>query len=162
MDNCEILRSHFVKPSITTDIITGFPRETEEEFAQTVEFVRKVGFARTHIFKFSVRRGTAAERMPGQNTEKTKAERSGVLLEIDRERRAAYAESFIGETVSVLFEDRTTVDGKSMLTGYTREYVPVLMETEEDLMNRILDVRAVSVTSQGEIIASPGSVKEGA
>ena len=68
--------------------------------------------------------------------------------------RKAYAESFVGETVSVLFEDRTVIDGKSMLTGYTREYVPVLMETEEDLMNRILDVRAESVTPRGEIIAS--------
>ena len=128
------------------------PGETEEEFAQTVEFVRRVGFARTHIFKFSVRRGTAAERMPGQNTEKIKAARSGVLQGIDKEQRAAYAQSFIGETVSVLFEERTAVDGKSMLTGYTREYVPVLMETEEDLTNRILDVRAVSVTRRGEII----------
>ena len=162
MEKCELLRSHFDRPSITTDIITGFPGETEEEFAQTVEFVRRVGFARTHIFKFSVRRGTAAERMPGQNTEKTKAARSGVLLGIDKERRAAYAESFVGETVSVLFEDRTVIDGKSMLTGYTREYVPVLMETEEDLMNMILDVVAVSVTPQGEIIASTGYVKEGA
>ena len=152
MEKCNLLRNHFVKPSITTDIITGFPGETEEEFAQTVEFVRRVGFARTHIFKFSVRRGTAAERMPGQNTEKIKAARSGVLQGIDKEQRAAYAQSFIGETVSVLFEERTAVDGKSMLTGYTREYVPVLMETEEDLTNRILDVRAVSVTRRGEII----------
>lgn len=154
MEKCELLRAHFYRPSITTDIITGFPGETEEEFAQTVEFVRRVGFARTHIFKFSVRRGTAAERMPGQNTEKTKAARSAVLQSIDKERRVAYAESFVGETVSVLFEDRTVTDGKSMLTGYTREYVPVLMETEEDLMNRILDVRAESVTPRGEIIAS--------
>jgi threonylcarbamoyladenosine tRNA methylthiotransferase MtaB len=92
--------------------------------------------------------------MPGQNTEKTKAARSAVLLDIDRERRVDYARSFIGETVSVLFEERTMADGKSVLTGYTREYVPVLMETEEDLMNRILDVVAVSVTARGEIIAS--------
>ena len=154
MEKCDILRAHFRNPSITTDIITGFPGETEEEFAQTAEFVRRVGFARTHIFKFSVRRGTAAERMPGQNTEKTKAARSAVLLDIDRERRVDYARSFIGETVSVLFEERTMADGKSVLTGYTREYVPVLMETEEDLMNRILDVVAVSVTARGEIIAS--------
>jgi threonylcarbamoyladenosine tRNA methylthiotransferase MtaB len=154
MEKCELLRAHFDRPSITTDIITGFPGETEEEFAQTEEFVRRVEFARTHIFKYSVRKGTAAERMPGQNTEKTKAARSAVLQSIDKERRVAYAESFVGETVSVLFEDRTVIDGKSMLTGYTREYVPVLMETEEDLMNRILDVRAESVTPRGEIIAS--------
>ena len=109
MEKCDLLRAHFAKPSITTDIITGFPGETEEEFAQTVEFVRRVGFARTHIFKFSVRRGTAAERMPGQNTEKTKAARSGILLDIDKEQRVAYAESFVGETVSVLFEERTVV-----------------------------------------------------
>jgi threonylcarbamoyladenosine tRNA methylthiotransferase MtaB len=74
------------------------------------------------------------------------------LQGIDKEQRTAYAQSFVGETVSVLFEERTAVDGRSMLTGYTREYVPVLLETEEDLTNRILDVRAVSVTRRGEII----------
>lgn len=154
MEKCELLRKHFDRPSITTDIITGFPGETEEEFAQTVEFVKKVAFARTHIFKFSVRRGTAAEKMPGQNTEKVKAKRSRVLLILDEAARCEFARSFLGDTVSVLFEERTTVSGKSMVTGYTREYVPVLMETDEDVLNQIMDVKAVSVTPRGEIIAS--------
>ena len=99
-----------------------------------------------------MRRGTAAEKLPGQNTERTKAARSKTLLAIDGERRIAYAESFVGDTVSVLFEDRATVGGKSMLTGYTREYVPVLMETDEDLLNQILDVKGVAVTERGELI----------
>lgn len=148
----DLLRRYFDRPAITTDIIAGFPGETEEEFEKTVEFVRKIHFSRTHIFKYSVRQGTAAARMPNQVPEKKKQERSGMLIAIDRIERQAYARQFLGEPVSVLFEERVVSGGCKYMRGYTREYVPVLMRTEEDLSNRVMEITATDVTEAGELI----------
>ena len=113
----EILRRHFDNPAITTDVIVGFPGETDEEFAETVEFLKKVRFYETHIFKYSRRKGTPADKMPDQLTDAEKHSRSNVLLDLNSRNKTSYADSFIGKDVEVLFEEGST--------GYTKEYVRV-------------------------------------
>lgn len=113
----EILRRHFDNPAITTDVIVGFPGETDNEFAETVEFLKKVNFYETHIFKYSRRKGTPADKMPDQLTDAEKHSRSNVLLDLNSKNKASYADSFIGKDVEVLFEEGST--------GYTKEYVRV-------------------------------------
>ncbi len=118
------LREAFDRPAITTDIITGFPGETEEEFNETVEFVKKIAFYETHIFKYSRRKGTAADRMEGQITEKVKAERSDVLLGLNKIQKRTFMDShFDGKRKEVLIEEEVNINNERFLTGYTREYI---------------------------------------
>jgi len=120
----ELLRKYFNDPAITTDIITGFPGETEEEFHETVEFVKRIRFYETHIFKYSRRRGTVADRMEGQLTEAVKARRSDVLLKINRENKRDYMSRHIdGKEYELLLEEEEMIDGKPYMTGYTKEYI---------------------------------------
>ena len=122
---CEILRKYFDHPALTTDVIVGFPGETEEEFAQTVEFLKKVRFYETHIFKYSRREGTRAARMPQQITETVKGERSDVLLELNRQNKAEFERSWIEKQVQVLLEEKNFLNGAEYYTGYTKEYIRV-------------------------------------
>lgn len=149
-----LIRKYFDRPAITTDIIAGFPGETEDEFAATLEFVKDIRFSRTHIFKYSVRQGTAAARMPDQVPEKKKQARSAALIAIDKTAREAYARGFLNCPVSVLFEERIVHDGEKCMKGYTREYIPVILYTDEDLSNRILEVIPENVTARGELVTS--------
>ena len=137
-EKVRILRTSFSDVAITTDIITGFPGETEEEFAQTVDFVKKVDFYETHIFKYSKRQGTIAAGMAGQLTEAQKAERSEVLSEIAQECGKAFRERFIGRQIEVLLEEQKIIDGKKYMVGHTKEYVQAALETDEDLSNTIV------------------------
>ncbi|MCR4890609.1 MAG: tRNA (N(6)-L-threonylcarbamoyladenosine(37)-C(2))-methylthiotransferase MtaB [Lachnospiraceae bacterium] len=122
----DILREFFANPAITTDIIVGFPGESQEEFEQTRSFVEDIKFYETHIFKYSRRKGTPADRMKGQLTEAEKGNRSRILQDIDNRRRIEFADSFIGLTArEVLTEQLQVIDGQQYLTGYTREYVRV-------------------------------------
>ena len=123
----EILRKYFDDPAITTDIITGFPGETDEEFMETVDFVRHIDFYETHIFKYSRRKGTAADKMEGQISEKIKHERSVQLMDINAEKKKSFEDRYIsGECrVEVLFEDTENLEGSIWHTGYTREYIKV-------------------------------------
>ena len=122
-EKCEILRKYFEKPALTTDVIVGFPQETEEEFETTYEFLKKICFYETHIFKYSKREGTKAAVMQGQIPEQIKAKRSARLIELGEKNRRAYEESFLGKTVEVLVEDKSDVNGKEMWTGHTKEYM---------------------------------------
>lgn len=133
-----ILRKYFENVAITTDIITGFPRETEEEFAQTVDFVKKVDFYETHIFKYSKRQGTIAARMDGQLTEAQKAARSDILLALAQENGKRFRERFIGHQLEVLLEEQKIINGKKYMVGHTKEYVQVALETDADLSNVIV------------------------
>ena len=118
-EKCEILRKYFEKPALTTDVIVGFPQETEEEFETTYEFLKKICFYETHIFKYSKREGTKAAVMQGQIPEQIKAKRSARLIELGEKNRRAYEESFLGKTVEVLVEEKSDVNGKEMWTGHT-------------------------------------------
>jgi len=138
-EKCEILRKYFEKPALTTDVIVGFPQETEEEFETTYEFLKKICFYETHIFKYSKREGTKAAVMQGQIPEQIKAKRSAI--ELGEKNRRAYEESFLGKTVEVLVEEKSDVNGKEMWTGHTKEYMKIALESEKNLQNCILNVQ---------------------
>lgn len=140
-EKCEILRRYFEKPALTTDVIVGFPQETEEEFETTYEFLKKICFYETHIFKYSKREGTKAAVMQGQIPEQIKAKRSARLIELGEKNRRAYEESFLGKTVEVLVEEKSDVNGKEMWTGHTKEYMKIALESEKNLQNCILNVQ---------------------
>ena len=128
---CQILRKYFDRPAITTDVIVGFPQETEEEFAQTIEFLKRIHFYEMHVFKYSRRAGTRAADMPGQLTENQKGQRSDVLLKLDQEMSLEYRKSFLGEEKEVLMEEKIVIDGTEYLVGHTREYVKAAIPWEE-------------------------------
>lgn len=140
-EKCEILRKYFEKPALTTDVIVGFPQETEKEFETTYGFLKKICFYETHIFKYSKREGTKAAVMQGQIPEQIKAKRSARLIELGEKNRRAYEESFLGKTVEVLVEEKSDVNGKEMWTGHTKEYMKIALESEKNLQNCILNVQ---------------------
>lgn len=135
----ERLRKYYVNMAITTDVIVGFPGETEEEFAQTEEFLRRVGFYEMHIFKYSRRQGTRAAAMEGQLTEAEKAVRSDRLMKLEREMSRAYRETFLGKTEEVLFEELVERDGQAYWIGHTTRYLKAARKADpgENLQNRI-------------------------
>ena len=148
-EKCQLLRKYFKNPALTTDVIVGFPGETEEEFAQSKAFVDKVNFYETHIFKYSKRKGTKAAVMDNQIPEQIKTIRSNELLQLDEEKRRRYEERLIGQEVQVLFEESIQMDGVTFQVGHTKEYVKIGLQTEEDLQNRLVDVR---INSHSQII----------
>ena len=154
-EKCEILRKYFEKPALTTDVIVGFPQETEEEFETTYEFLKKICFYETHIFKYSKREGTKAAVMQGQIPEQIKAKRSARLIELGEKNRRAYEESFLGKTVEVLVEEKSDVNGKEMWTGHTKEYMKIALESEKNLQNCILNVQ---IKDGREISAYAGGI----
>lgn len=136
---CEILRRAFDHPALTTDVITGFPGETEEEFEETVNFLRRIDFYELHVFPYSRRRGTPADQMPGQLSEKVKKERAKRLIELGRQGAERYRRSMIGRPAEVLFEERILcADGIMRWTGYTREYIRCLYDGEGDYSDTVL------------------------
>ena len=134
---CNILRKNFTHPAITTDVIVGFPGETEEEFAQTKEYLKRIHFYEMHIFKYSKRKGTKAAVMPEQVNEQIKAKRSDILLACEERMSKTYRDGYVGREVEVLFETPWEWDGKPYYTGYTREYIRVAYPTTENLSNQI-------------------------
>ncbi|MCH5273175.1 MAG: MiaB/RimO family radical SAM methylthiotransferase [Lachnospiraceae bacterium] len=119
----ERLRRYFTKPAITTDVIVGFPGETEEEFAETMRFVKETAFSQIHIFKYSRRAGTAADKLEAQIPEPVKAERAETLAELEKELEYNYRKQFGGVTEPVLFEEKVTVDGAEYMVGHTTRYI---------------------------------------
>ena len=132
-----ILRKYFSFPAITTDVIVGFPGETEEEFEITKQFLTKVNFYEMHIFKYSKRQGTPAAVMPGQITEAVKAHRSNVLSELEAEQSHHFREAYLHRETEVLFEEEKEIDGKSFQIGHTREYIRVAVQTTENLSGKV-------------------------
>ena len=139
-EKCQLLRKYLGNPALTTDVIVGFPGETEEEFAQSKAFVDKVNFYETHIFKYSKLAGTKAAVMENQVPEQVKTVRSNVLLEVDKMKREAYEENWLGKTVEVLMEESIQIDGKVYQVGHTKEYVKVAVATDVNLQNKLVSV----------------------
>ncbi|MCD8361862.1 MAG: tRNA (N(6)-L-threonylcarbamoyladenosine(37)-C(2))-methylthiotransferase MtaB [Lachnospiraceae bacterium] len=135
---CERLRRHFHEPALTSDVIVGFPGETDEEFAETLAFLKEIRFYETHVFPYSRRKGTRADRMPDQIPASVKAQRSDVLLALSEENSRAYRERLIGTEVEVLLEEACTIDDAPYLVGYTREYVKVAVPANAGKVNQIL------------------------
>ena len=124
-ESVRLLREAFDRPAITTDVIVGFPGETEEEFEECRAFVEKINFYEMHVFKYSPRKGTVAAGMKEQLTDREKTARSDVLLKLTKEQSKLYRESFIGETVDVLWEDSEEINGKKYMIGHTDRYVRI-------------------------------------
>ena len=124
-ERCEILRKYFGNPALTTDVIVGFPMETEEDFLASYEFVKNIHFYETHIFKYSKRHGTKAAAMGGQLTEAVKAERSNKMLELNQIRATEYENTFLDKEVDVLLEEEIEIEGRTYYLGHTREYIKV-------------------------------------
>lgn len=142
-----ILRRTFENPAITTDIIVGFPEETEEEFAETTAFLEKIKFYEMHVFRYSKRKGTRAAAMEGQIEEETKAARSGILLSMARAHSKKFREGFIGQEVEVLFEEEKDIGGTLFQIGHTKQYVKVAKKSEKTLSNRIAAGKIVGFLS---------------
>ena len=126
-EKCCLIRKIYPNAAITTDVIVGFPGETAEEAEETEAFLKKVNFAEMHIFKYSMRNGTVAAKMPCQVPEPVKNERSARLIKLGEELTADFAARFVGTVQKVLFEEQISFDGKSYWSGYTAEYVKVLV-----------------------------------
>ncbi len=136
LKRCEILRDTFKNPAITTDVIVGFPGETEEEFSRTRAFLEKVRFYEMHVFKYSRREGTRAAVMEGQIPENIKSERSDELLKLDRELSENYRRSFLGQEEKLLLEEEAEIDGKRYMLGHTARYVKGAVPYRDGLKNK--------------------------
>lgn len=138
---CELLRKYFVHPAITTDVIVGFPGETEEEFEQTKAYLEHIHFYEMHIFKYSKRKGTRAAVMPDQIDEQVKAARSEKLIALGHDMSKEFRKLYIGKNEDVLFEEKAVIGDKEYFVGYTKEYVKVAKKTDENLENQIVSGR---------------------
>lgn len=138
---CELLRKYFVHPAITTDVIVGFPGETEEEFEQTKAYLEHIHFYEMHIFKYSKRKGTRAAVMPDQIDEQVKAARSEKLIALGHDMSKEFRKFYIGKNEEVLFEEKAVIGDKEYFVGYTKEYVKVAKKTYENLENQIVSGR---------------------
>ncbi len=140
-EKCCLLRKYFKNPALTTDVIVGFPGETQEEFEESKAFVDKVNFYETHIFKYSRRAGTVADRMPDQIPDQIKAKRSADLIELGKRKKWAYEEALIGSAQEVLMEEEIMRDGEKIWVGHTKEYVKIGSKFTENVANKIVNVQ---------------------
>ena len=148
-----LLRNAYPNVALTTDIIVGFPGETEEEFNMTYKFLEKIKFYKMHIFKYSQRNGTRAAVMPNQIDGSKKEERSKKLIELSDKNEKEYNRKYIGKNVEVLFEEPHIENGKKYLKGHTTNYLVVKLETNEELENKIRSVKIIDLDGL-ELIAN--------
>lgn len=137
----QLLRNAYPNVHLTTDIIVGFPGETEEEFQTTYEFLKKIKFYKMHVFKYSPRKGTVAAKMPNQIDGNKKEKRSNLLIELSNKNELAYNQAYLGKTVVVLLEDRE----KEYIKGHTTNYMVVKVKTEKELENTIQNVKIIKL-----------------
>ena len=154
LEGCRILRKYFKNPALTTDVIVGFPQESEEEFEQSYKMIESVEFYETHIFKYSRRQGTRAAQMEGQVDETVKTERSHKLIQLGKEKKQKYMESFLGQQVEILFEETAKIQGEEYWIGYTKEYLKVAAKSKENLENRIVLGKVERFIEEGIFICS--------
>ena len=143
-EKCELIRRFYPAPALTTDVIVGFPQETEEDFEESYEFVKNIHFYETHIFKYSRRHGTKAASMDGQLTEAAKAQRSDRMLELHEIRAREYEKAMLGKEMELLLEEEIEIDGRPWYVGHSREYVrAVISKTDAHKVNDLVTVKAV-------------------
>lgn len=142
-DKCQLMRKHFDNPAFTTDVIVGFPGETDEDYKKSREFVEKVKFAELHVFKYSKRDGTVAAKMENQVDEKIKTLRSEDLIKAGEKLTKEYRQAKIGQDTSVLFEEKVTLGSEEYWVGHTKDYIKIAVKSEEDLegMIKIVNVK---------------------
>ena len=142
-ERCELVREVYGNPALTTDVIVGFPQESEEEFQKSYDFVDGIHFYETHIFKYSRRQGTKAAAMDGQLTEAEKARRSEKMIEMHHRHASDYEKSMIGKELEVLIEEEYTNDGRTWYLGHSREYIKTAVPKSENYgVNDIIRVKA--------------------
>lgn len=154
-EGVKILRRYFDNPAITTDVIVGFPGETQEEFDVTYEYLRRIKFYELHVFKYSRRKGTMADKMPDQVDEQIKSARSDRLLELDEKLSTQYREKYIGKDICVLTEEVNVIEGTAYMTGFTPTYVKVAIPVDNmpDIQpNMLVTVRAVKLLGKDLVI----------
>ena len=140
-EKCRILRQVFDRPAITTDVIAGFPGETEEEFETTYDFLSRIRLYETHIFKYSRRHGTRAASMPDQVPEQVKGQRSDRLIALGEKNRRLFERQYAGELTEVLFEEKTVIEGKEYYTGYNKQYIKLAVPADGDYENVLIQGR---------------------
>ncbi len=152
-EKCHILRKYFKNPALTTDVIVGFAGETEEDFQESKNFVDRIDFYETHIFKYSKREGTRAATMPDQVDEQEKTRRSNIMLEMNAEKMQKYEQLWMGQDVEVLFEEITEKDGIRYASGHTKEYLRIMHpcgdEPEDKWINQI---KTITLMDNSQII----------
>ena len=156
MEGCDILRKYYSNPAITTDVIVGFPAETDEDFNITKAFLEKVHFYEMHIFKYSRRKGTVADKMFGQVADKVKAQRSSVLMKLEEEMSLEYRKLYVNSVMDVLIEEKQLIAGEEYYTGYTKNYIRVLVPVkqlagaESEIVNSIYNIKCVGLDEAGK------------
>lgn len=157
-ERCGFLRKYYENPALTTDVIVGFPMESQEEFQASYDFVDSIHFYETHIFKYSRRQGTKAAVMEGQLTEAVKGERSDKMLELHERHAAEYEQSMLGHTLEVLIEEEVTIEGQQYYLGHSREYVKTAVKKQEGCgINQIALVRAEKFLEKHILLGEPGN-----
>lgn len=147
-EKCELLRKYFHNPAITTDVIVGFPGETEEEFKETEQFLEKVAFAQMHVFKYSKRNGTRAYSMPNQVREEIKTERSNILIHLNEKMMESYHNTFIGKNERILVEEIIDINGEHYQMGHNERYVKLAIKAENDMINQIVNGKVIKKLSK--------------
>ena len=144
MEKCELIRKYYDRPAITTDVIVGFPGETEEEFAITKENLEKLNLYEMHIFKYSIRNGTVAATMPNQISDQIKEKRSNILLQVAADNKFQFEESFKGEKLKILVEEYDKVGEECYIKGHTDRYIMIRRLMDEKFcknnVNNIIDI----------------------
>lgn len=153
-EKCKLLRAAFENPAITTDVIVGFPGETDEEFDKTRQFLEKVHFYEMHIFRYSRRKGTRADKMENQIPEEIKAQRSGILSSLESQMTKEFRTKWTGTCVKVLLEERQEINGVSYMVGHTPEYIKCAVETDA------LDNTIIDAIIEGELTADVMKAKK--
>ena len=156
-ERCELLREVYGNPALTTDVIVGFPQESEEEFQKSYDFVDSIHFYETHIFKYSRRQGTKAAAMDGQLTEAEKALRSEKMIAMHHRHASDYEKSMLGKNLEVLIEEEYEKDGQTWYLGHSREYIKTAVKKSESYgVNDIVRVKAESFLEEhimtGEVV----------
>lgn len=155
-EGCVKLREVFDNPAITTDVIVGFPGETEEDFLETRKFLEKVHFYEMHIFKYSRRKGTVADKMPEQVDDRIKTKRSNILIELEEKMSLEYRKLYENSVMDVLIEEKQLIDGKEYYTGYTKNYIRILVPAEQldkddnEVVNNIYNVKCTGLDALGK------------
>ena len=151
-EKCDCIRRHFESPALTTDIIVGFPGETEEEFEQTRAFLEEINLYEMHVFKYSIRKGTKAADMTPQVDAQIKTARSSVLLEMSQRHQREFEEKQLGSIREVLIEEK--VHGENDLyTGHTKEYIKVAVYSSQPLENQTIQVKLKEISPNGFVMA---------
>lgn len=152
-EKVQLLRNYFSDAAITTDVIVGFPGETQEEFDVTKKFIESIDFSEMHIFKYSKRQGTKAATMENQVSDAMKATRSDELIKIEEQQSKSYRTLFIGKSISVLMEETKEINGKIYQVGHTKEYIKVALESNDNLVNQIIQVMPTAFLTDTMLLA---------